>query len=137
MSLYYLFSKTNFLIPTVSCVRHIFVGTQSTFLKLTDPINYNLCDLCQLISNAYSESGTLPPLVEEISGKQTAEQILLVAKQSDRCYKHLLKLCARITIYNLSFCISLIHIKGIILWSYLESGHEIKEPSYNVSLTPV
>ena len=43
---------------------------------------------------------------EEISGKQTAEQILLVAKQSDRCYKHLLKLCTRITIHNLSFCIS-------------------------------
>lgn len=59
MSLYYLFSKTNFLIPTVSCVRHIFVGAQSTFLKLTDTINYNLCDLRQLISNAYSESGTL------------------------------------------------------------------------------
>ena len=53
MSVYYLFSKTNFLIPTVSCVRHIFVGTRSTFIKLTDPINYNLCDLCQLISNAY------------------------------------------------------------------------------------
>lgn len=133
MYIYYLFSKTNCLIPIASCVRRTFVSTQSTFTKFTDQINYNQHDPCQWIGYDYWKAGTLWLLFGTVSGKATAEQMLLVAEQSNRCYKGSTEItCHHYYLYLRFLQIHIARKNSLIIFSI----RTWNKGSYNVSLTP-